>query len=281
MEAHARVSSLPKSSPMTIPPVPAVPVTQEARCFVHQEEPALGTCARCGTFFCARDHRTVGDKEYCAACAARPEVDYLEAFRLKYWGKRDAWAWLVAFGAIINLLLGFQLLASGAENLLFAIIAFASAAVGACFWAGLPFARPALCLVPIISLLVGVVTQGGRPFVSGVLPIVITLIIYNDTRNKLFFREQVSPEALRKAWDLYANNPVARAGFLLGILGILLPILAPAALVCSIIGWRRANPAAHPPIGRKGQAIAGIVLGSIGILWGLTLMGIMVLGRKF
>jgi hypothetical protein len=257
---------------MTLQPVPAPPVTQEARCFVHPEEAALGTCSRCGTFFCAQDRRTVGNKDYCASCAMRPEVDYLEAFRLKYWGKRDGWAWLVGFGAVINFIFGLQLLASDSENLLFAIISLSSAAVGACFWAGLPFARVALCLVPIVSMLVGIVTQGALGFVSGVLPILITLVIYNDTRNKLFFREEVPPEALQKAWELYSNNPVARAGFMLSILGILAPFLAPVALVCSIIGLRRVNPAAHPPIGRKRQAIAGIVLGSIGILWGLVLL---------
>lgn len=266
---------------MTIPPAPGVPVTIEARCFVHPEEPALGTCARCGTFFCARDHRTVGHQEYCAACATRPEVDYLEAFRLKYWGKRDAWAWLVGFSAIINLMFGLQLVVSGAENLLFAIIALASAAVGACFWAGLPFARLALCFMPIITMIVGIVTQGAQAIVSSVLPLLITLIIYSDTRNKLFFREQVPPDLLQKAWELYSNNPVARAGFLLSILGILMPPLAPVALVCSIIGLRRVDLRAHPPIGRKRQAIAGIVLGSIGILWGLTLAGLMVLDRRF
>jgi hypothetical protein len=265
---------------MTTQPVPDAPVTQEARCFVHPEEPALGTCARCGTFFCAQDRRMVGDKDYCAACAMRPEVDYLEAFRLQYWGKRDVWAWLVAFGALINLAFGLQLLASSPENLLFAIISLAAAAVGACFWAGLPFARPALCLVPIISLLVGLVTQGPRALVSGLLPILITLVIYNDTRNKLFFRELVSPEALQKAWNLYSNNRVARTGFALSILGILAPIFAPIALACSIIGLRRVDPTAHPPIGRKGQAIAGIVLGSIGILWGLALLVITVAGSR-
>jgi hypothetical protein len=265
---------------MTTQPVPDAPVAQEARCFVHPEEPALGTCIRCGTFFCAQDRRTVGDKDYCASCAMRPEVDYLEAFRLKYWGKRDVWAWLVAFGALINLVFGLQLLVSSPENLLFAIISLAATAVGACFWAGLPFARPALCFVPIVSLLVGLVTQGPRALVSGLMPILITLFIYSDTRNKLFFREQVPPEALQKAWDLYSNNRIARAGFLLSILGILMPPVAPVALVCSIIGLRRVDPAAYPPIGRRGQAIAGIVLGSIGILWGLALLVITIAGSR-
>ena len=130
-------------------------------------------------------------------------------------------------------------------------------------------------------MLVGMVTQGVQALVSGLMPIIITLVIYNDTRNKLFFREEVSTEALQKAWDLYSNNRVARAGFVLSIFGILLPVFAPMALVCSIIGLRRVNPAAHPPIGRKRQAIAGIVLGSIGILWGLVLLGMMVAGRRF
>ncbi|WP_257459184.1 hypothetical protein [Archangium lipolyticum] len=44
-------------------------------------------------------------------------------------------------------------------------------------------------------------------------------------------------------------------------------------LVCSIIGLRRVNPNAHPPIGRKGQAIAGIVLGTVGcLIWGGVLV---------
>jgi hypothetical protein len=266
---------------MTIQPAPAAPVTQGAHCFTHPEQPVLGACARCGTFYCEQDHRIVGDKDYCATCAARPEVDYLEAFRLKYWGKRDTWAWLVAFGAVINFIFGLRLLTSGAENLLFAIICLGSAAIGACFWAGLPFARLALCFVPVISMLVGIVLQGAQGVASGVMPLVFALVIYNDTRNKLFFREAVPPEALRKAWHLYSNNRVARAGFLLGFFGLLMPLFAPVALVCSIIGLRRVDPAAHPPIGRKGQAIAGIVLSSIGILWGLWILGIMVAGRRF
>ncbi|WP_224243570.1 hypothetical protein [Hyalangium gracile] len=238
--------------------------------------PALGACTRCGTFFCAQDRRTVDSKDYCASCATRPEVDYLEAFRLKYWGKRDLWAWLIGFGALINAIVGLVLLASGAEQLLFALMTLVSAAVGMCFWAGLSFARLALCFVPVVSMIVGVATQGPAGLASGVMPLIITLVIYNDTRNKLFFREEVSPEALQKAWHLYSNNRIARAGFLLSILGILMPPVAPVALLCSIIGLRRVDPTAHPPIGRRGQAIAGIVLGVLGILWGLTVLGFMV-----
>ena len=50
-----------------------------------------------------------------------------------------------------------------------------------------------------------------------------------------------SQEALEKAWDLYANNTVARAGFMLGIIGLIAFPLAPVALLCSIIGLRRVD----------------------------------------
>jgi len=42
-----------------------------------------------------------------------------------------------------------------------------------------------------------------------------------------------------------------------------------AGLACSIYGLTRVNPTAHPPIGRKGQAVAGIILGALGVVeWG-------------
>lgn len=50
-------------------------------------------CARCGTFVPAESAHLVLSKSYCADCAARPDVNYLKAFRDKYWGKRDGWAW--------------------------------------------------------------------------------------------------------------------------------------------------------------------------------------------
>ncbi len=84
-------------------------------------------------------------------------------------------------------------------------------------------------------------------------------------RNPLFFKEEVSREALQAAWDRYKNNPVARGGVWAGVLGLLIPGVCFAALVCGIIGLRQVNPRAHPPIGRRRQAIAGIVLGVLGL----------------
>ncbi|MFY0571351.1 DUF4190 domain-containing protein [Archangium lansingense] len=252
-------------SPSLAPP----PAADEARCQSHPDQAVLGTCTRCGTFFCALDRETVNDKDYCTTCATRPEVDYLEAFRLKHWGKRDSWTWFVGFSALAYLAAGARLLMREDlrdSGLMVGLISLAGGTVGVCFWLGLPFARLALCFVPIVAMVVSAFSIGPGAISSGIWPIIVTLSIYQNTRNKLFFKEEVSREALEKAWNLYANNAVARTGFLLGLVGLLAFPLAPVALLCSIIGLRRVDPTATPPIGRKGQAIAGIVLGAVSTL---------------
>lgn len=257
---------------MKSPSLAQEPAAGEAYCPSHPDRRVLGACARCGTFFCEKDRESVNGTYYCEACAARPDIDYLEAFRLKYWGKRDAWAWLVGLGALFNLAIGLAVLLMEETNnagLLIGLLAIAGGGVGVCFWLGMPFARVALCFVPIVSLIVSVFTAGPVAIGRGIWPILITLVIYQDTRNKLFFKEHVPREALQKAWHLYANNTVARAGFMLSFIALIGFPLAPITLLCSIIGLRRVDPTANPPVGRKGQAIAGIVLSSVSLVgWG-------------
>ena len=254
---------------MEFPSLAQEPAAGEARCQSHPGQAVLGACARCGTFFCELDRENVNGKYYCDICAEHPDVDYLEAFRLKYWGKRDAWAWVVGLGALINLATGVNLLTRenlGDAGLLLSLISLAGGAVGICFWLGLPFARLALCFVPIVSMVVSGFIAGAEAVGRSIWPVLITLAIYLNTRNKLFFKEEVSREGLEKAWHLYANNTVARAGFMLSLIGLIGFPLAPVALLCSIIGLRRVNPTASPPIGRKGQAIAGIVLSAVSMV---------------
>jgi Na+/proline symporter len=66
---------------------------------------------------------------------------------------------------------------------------------------------------------------------------------------------------------------VARAGLALGVLGLANPLVGLIALTCSLIGLQRVDPHARPPIERKRQAIAGIVLGVVSVLiWGTFFM---------
>ncbi len=205
-------------------------------------------------------------KLFCVECAQRPEVDYLEAFRLQYWGKRDAWSWLMGFGGVLNAVMVVALTIEGQY-----ISAFSSAlwsAVQVAFFFRVRTARWLLVALPLLSFAEHAVL--GVPFeVLGVLLIrvlmgvLISLAIIRSTRNQLFFRIQATPQQLRKAWNLYANNTVARLGFGLSLLGIVFFPLGPFALGLSILGLRNVNPQAHPPIGRKRQAIAGIVLGAL------------------
>jgi hypothetical protein len=248
-------------------------MTEGSRCFAHPEQPALGTCTRCGVFFCEQDRRLVDGKPYCDTCAARPDVDYVEAFRLQHWGKRDGWVWLTGFSAVLFLLNGVSVLLTGAPEMLPGALFFLGAGVvGACFWLGQRWARVAFLFLPLGFLAFLVVTVGPVGVVLGVLPMLMAIAIYNDTRNKLFFKVELPRESLRKAWHLHMNNVIARAGFLLGLLGLLFPSIGLIALICSFIGLRRVDPNSHPPIGRKGQAIAGLVLGAVSTLfWGWRL----------
>jgi hypothetical protein len=262
---------------MNAQPLSDLPAAEESRCSVHSDRLAVGACTRCGAFYCAEDRRVLHGQDYCATCAARPDVDYLEGFRLKVWGKRDAWAWLVGLGAVVGALGALVMLSQGdSEQLLAVLFGLSSAGVGVCFWLGMPWARLAFVLMRVVGVCLGFATMEAEGIGASLVPLIVSLIIYNDTRNKLFFKEEVSREALQKAWHLYQNNPLARGGMWAGIFGLLIPGVAILALVCSIIALRRVDPHATPPVGRKGQAIAGIVLGTLGlgtsIIWATSML---------
>ncbi len=207
-------------------------------------------------------------KMFCATCAARPDVNYLETFRLKYWGKRDGWAWFIGFGSLVNLINGAQLASSGQGAL--AIVNLVSAVLGVCFFFGFPWARFALLGTIGISAAVAFATtpseMRGVVVMTFLIPLLIAIAIFNDTRNQLFFKVEIPRAKLQKAWNLYMNNTVARAGFMLALVGVLMPPFAVLGLIASIIGLRNVNPHSTPPIGRKGQAIAGIVISAVSIM---------------
>jgi hypothetical protein len=158
----------------------------------------------------------------------------------------------------------------------------ASVVCGVAFFFGQRWARFgmlgafALGLLPLVQL-PQVAPVAGVTFFFGVL---IWLAVITSTLNKLFFKLEVPQRELQKAWDLFANNTLARAGFLLGLSSLLMWPVGFVGLPVSIVGLTRVDPKAMPPIGRKGQAIAGIVFSSLGVLASLAMVLSMVMTTR-
>jgi hypothetical protein len=228
------------------------------RCATHEGEPATGTCARCGAFFCVRCVQHVSDKDLCEACAARPEVRYLELFRLKLWGKRDGSAWAVLLASLGGVAVVVHELTSRTSWP--HVLAFGACALtGALFFLGLRWAREALVLVPLVA---GAACWAQAERLGGTTLIIVGLLavsIYFDTRSQLFFRRPITPERLQRLWNRLENNPRARDAMSLGFASLLFPLFIPLAVIMGVVALRRVDPEAVPPIGRRGQAIAAIV----------------------
>lgn len=258
---------------MSVADVPLGPLAP--RCATHPEQAATGTCARCGTFFCAACTRLIFDKAYCTACAERPDINYLERFRLKFWGRRDSWAWTLGSCGLGLAVLAVVML--GNREYPSALAFGASAAVCLAFFLGVPWARPALIGVPLLSALV-CGQLGLYPVAAPLALLFLTaLAVYGNTRSQLFFRCQVPVYKLQALWHLRENNPLARNALSFGVGGLLLPLMAPVAIVLGVLALRRVNPHSVPPIGRKGQAIAAIVLGVLTVLvWLVALWPVLI-----
>lgn len=246
------------------------PLPEAAPCALHPERPAVGACARCGGFFCEAEARRHGEHTYCAECGQRPEVSYLEQLRARLWGKRDAWAWAMGLSAPAHLAFGF---AMGLDRTWhWAVLGGVNALVVTAWFLGVRLARPALVLLPA-AWLVGFVVQGRE--VLEALPLVlppmgVALAAVASTRGQLFFRMEVDARKLERLWDARENNPLARRALVCGLLGVVLPVAAPVAMVLGGVALRRVNPEARPPVGRKEYALAGLMLGALGVLgWGV------------
>ncbi len=254
-------------------PLHPPPAASETQCPSHPEERVLGACARCGAFFCAQDRGSVEGVDYCAGCAARPDVDVMEAFRLQSWGKRDAWASVIGLHACLLLIQGLLLLRTR-EDVLFPLEVLLRGAVSACFWWGLRFSRLALCLLPI-GMMVLALTTGREVAVSReCVFLLVYLSIYTDLRNRLFFKEELSREAFAAAWRFHQKNTAAWVGLVLGgvsVLGLLAGFLAAGvlallALQYSLVGLLRTRPGARAPVRWRRVAIAGLLLSGAGFV---------------
>lgn len=246
------------------------PVGVTPRCAVHPEVDAGATCQRCGGFVCEACTTWVMGVLYCAACSLRPEVNYLETFRLKLWGRRDTNAWLVGCGTLVLLAGVLTAFVEGEWRL--ALVMLGAAGVGGAFYLGQRWARTALVFTPVVAGLASMALFGPVMLVGGFLLFVTALQIFLDPRNRLFFQVEVSEKELRRLWDLRVNNPLARHALSLGFASFICPVFGPPAVVMGAMALRKVDSRARPPIGRGWQAVAGMLLGVGGTaLWVLVL----------
>ncbi len=235
---------------------------------------SMGPCTRCGTFVTRATHRLVLERVYCQACAARPEVDYLTAFRDAHWGKRDAPAWLAFVFMLFGIVGAFFALGQGTE-VGAAVSAFSALLYGG-FWAGW---RPFRRVVLLFSVLYGLAQLSQGTPVGLIGPLIVYAVIQNP-RNKLFFRIEPTHKELLTAWQAVHDNRVALWGRGVAFISLFScfawlggPRFAYAtigagvlAMTLSFIGLRRVDPDATPPIGQRGAAFFGLVVGALALV---------------
>ncbi|WP_163783791.1 hypothetical protein [Myxococcus vastator] len=256
------------------------------RCALHPDALAGATCQRCGSFVCTACTTWVMGRMYCPPCAVRPEVNYLETFRLRLWGRRDVSAWLVV--GVTELLLFLALGALVRREFGLALACLASAGVGLAFFLGMRWARLGLLAIPLLAMLMTAPSLGAPALVFFV-PLMVAVNIFRDTRSRLFFRLDVPERELRRLWDLRVNNPLARHALSLSVGSLFLPVFAPLlslfgggsaltfifaamamlALILGVVALRRVDPEARPPIGRRWEALGAVCLALATLtLWG-------------
>jgi hypothetical protein len=214
----------------------------------------------------------LGPKTYCSPCSQRADVDYLEAFRQKYLGKRDGWAWFFGLSAIGNLIaavaslfaLTQEVQQGPSESLPFLFVAGLtgfSAVNSAAFWLGVPLARWGFLITAVASTALQIAAVGPIGAAWSIMPMAIAVNLFTNWRTRLFFQLPVTREVLQRAWDLQHNNTIARQSVIVATLGLVVPLIGIVAIVMGAVGLSRVDLKAYPPIGKRGYAIAGIALG--------------------
>ncbi|RMG12762.1 MAG: hypothetical protein D6729_16120 [Deltaproteobacteria bacterium] len=253
-------------------------------CAAHRGRRATGTCERCGAFYCADCCHLVGAadaaRRVCGACAKRPDVDYLGALRSRLSGRRDLFIWMLGILGLLGSLAGLVVVlgaalapevpaAAGIAVLpvLYSLVVFT------CYLLKQRWTRWALFTLPVVGLTSELAWGGTGPVPApsdlvrqALIPTLLYLAAWRSPRNKLAFGLEVSRAELERLWRRSASNPLARAGYLVALLSILVPGLEVVSAGLSIAGLRRVNPRAWPPVYGRGEAIKGIVFSVVGLL---------------
>lgn len=249
-----------------------------AFCPRHPDSASVGTCQRCGTFVCEDDVKRLVNGVFCEDCAVRPEIAYLDAIKQRHWGKRDVWAWLFGLsgvGSVVGAIA--TATTSTAEDrspLLWALVLGVYAIVGIAFWLRIRAARVALVLLFAVFAGWMTISAGPMALIGLLVPGLFLISALTNVRTRLFFEIEVSAATLEREWRREYDNPLARSAVSWGLGSFFIPLFAPVAIITSILALLRVNPSAQPPIGGRGRAIAGLVLGLLGGLFWFGLYGL-------
>ncbi len=230
-------------------------------CPAHAGVEAVGTCARCGRFYCAAEKLELEGKTYCAECGTREDLDWLGKHYRRLEGTRSGLAWFllalgmtVAAGSLAGLI--------GSENW-----------KERGFFAGLLVMGLAAMTVMSGKTWSRLVLLGSAPvaavfFVAGtaepwsaalVLPtLMVSAATWTDVRTKLFFRIPVDRDALRKHFDREGSNPLAVSASRLALLSLFIPGLGVLSLIMGVMALTRIDAKAVPPVGNVSAALGAI-----------------------
>jgi hypothetical protein len=263
--------------------LPETPLPVGSQCAAHAGVAAQQACRRCGAFACVACTHELGGLRFCATCAERDEVNYLEGTRRRFWGTRDVWVWLFAL-SIPGLLM--DVAASISDGAwLDLLLAVASLALLLPYLLLRPWARKTLFLLAIPGLMrafirVHAVLPAGpagaqaaldnamRPVMiaSALVFLLFAAAAYASPRNRLAFRLPLSDVALQRVYDTYIANPLARRAALYGTLTLLVPIFGPLTLWMSWAAYRKTRDATFPPVSGAGLARVGLVTSGLSTL---------------
>jgi hypothetical protein len=255
---------------------------------------AVGTCERCGSYYCASCYRDLGGKRLCSSCLAIPGVDYIAELRQRCWGKRDFWVWyLGALGTLSYAAIAIATLLAG--NPLLASATACVAVISACYFLLQPWTRNAMFVVlalPVLGSFVDptplagdIAYQAGynTGAVLGRAAFLLLFLVaaYRSPRNKLAFKLDVPDAELAKYYDTYLANPAARRALAYGVASLIVPLLIPVALVFGVRAFRRADPNAWPPTGKRRPAITGLVCAGLSVvLWSFVILDVVAKNRN-
>ncbi len=236
-------------------------------CPEHPGAEAVGTCARCGRFYCAQEEVRLDDKGYCGACGVRPDVDWLGKYYARFVGRRSDLVMLGGLLCAVGALAGVGLLIA-AERLSNWLPGIALTLWSLCVFTlqlGRPWARYAVLAgtVLAVALLSAAAAGDAWPWVLGLTGssgLLFTAGVFFDLRTQLYFRLAVSRERLRRHYERYESNKLATSAVRLAGLAIVVPGLNVVSLVLGIIALLRFDPAATPPVLGRRQAVLAIVI---------------------